>query len=458
MLRHGLIVCCALMSLTSHSLAQTTAPVGTRQETSTNLQQHKTTTVGTKIPTAIFDYVAREEPAYKWELISERETDAGRIFQLRMTSQTWHGIVWQHQMVICEPKLVRHPQHAILYVNGGSLQNINREPRDIGVFMTMATLSGGLVASVYQVPNQPLFDNRYEDDLITETWLRYLKTGDKTWPLLFPMAKSAVKAMDTVQAVAKTKLQRDISGFVITGASKRGWTSWLTPVVDSRIKGTAPIVIDTLNFQKQIGYQKKMWGKFSEQIVDYTSKGLVKLQNENEADRSLREMMDPWTYREKLTLPKLIVNGTNDRYWCVDAVNNYWDDLKGPKFVLQVPNAGHNLKGGRDRAVATLASFFDHIASDRSLPQLDWKYAEATKTLTISSNPPARTATLWLAKSADGDFRDDEFIAKKITLDANGEGKIVVPAETDKTTAFFAEYSFGFGPAKWSLSSTVWRR
>ena len=410
-----------------------------------------------KVPQAIFDYVQREEPVYEWKIVSAHESDAGQTIVLRMKSQTWHDIVWEHQMVICEPKLVRHPNHAILFVNGGSQHKLDQPPRDVGQFMAIATLSGGVVASVYQVPNQPLFDQRYEDDLISETWLRYLKTQDATWPLLFPMAKSAVKAMDTVQAVAKSKLQRDIKGFVITGASKRGWTSWLTPVVDQRVKGTAPMVIDTLNFRKQIRHQHDSWGRFSEQIADYTRKGLVKLENENIRERTLREMMDPWTYRERLTLPKLIVNGSNDPYWCVDAINNYWPDLQGPKLTLQLPNAGHGLKNGREKVVATIAHFFEFVAEDKKLPRLTWNYADDSHALTVTSQPPARSAQVWLATSADGDFRDDAFRSVELPLN-NGGGSLTLDLPANQKAAFFAEMTWGVGPARWSLSSTVWRR
>jgi PhoPQ-activated pathogenicity-related protein len=63
---------------------------------------------------------------------------------------------------------------------------------------------------------------------------------------------------------------------------------------------------------------------------------------------------------------KLLINGVNDPYWTTDALNLYWDDLPGDKWVTYVPNAGHNLeqhadgKKDRTRAVNALAAFARH--------------------------------------------------------------------------------------------------
>ena len=63
--------------------------------------------------------------------------------------------------------------------------------------------------------------------------------------------------------------------------------------------------------------------------------------------------MDPYTYRGRVTQPKLIVNATNDPYWVVDAMKFYWHDLVGPKYALQAPNAGHGLDGQREFVLAS---------------------------------------------------------------------------------------------------------
>ena len=100
------------------------------------------------------------------------------------------------------------------------------------------------------------------EDLVTDTG---------TWEL----DGTTVKAMDALQAFSKKQFEVEVKDFVLTGASKRGWTTWLTAAVEPRIKAIAPMVIDTLNMQKQMPHQKASYSDYSEQIKDYTERGLV---------------------------------------------------------------------------------------------------------------------------------------------------------------------------------------
>jgi PhoPQ-activated pathogenicity-related protein len=312
------------------------------------------------------------------------------------------------------------------------------------------------VALLHQVPNQPLLGDRKEDDLISETFLRYLDTKDATWPLLFPMAKSAVRAMDALEEIALEKHQTKIERFVVTGASKRGWTTWLSAVVDDRVAGIAPIVIDTLNFPAQMRHQKATWGFYSEQIADYTLKGLVDVMLK-QPEIPLWQWVDPYTYRSELSLPKLLINGTNDRYWVVDAMNMYWDDLKGPKCVHYAPNAGHSLDGGRDKALTTLAVFAQHIALGESMPGLSWKHDDDGDKLrlTLRSTPKPQTVRLWTAHSDDKDFRPDEWKATDVNPNESGDYVALVDKPENGFVAFFGEAVYKAGPHEYSLSTQI---
>ncbi|MFO1093418.1 MAG: PhoPQ-activated protein PqaA family protein [Planctomycetaceae bacterium] len=411
------------------------------------------------LPAAIFEYAERAEPAYKWNLIGTRNLPQGVVHQLHLVSQTWHDIVWEHDLLVYEPRRLDHPEHMLLFVTGG--QN-GRLPGDdeLALGSTLANLCGARVASLHQVPNQPLLGDRVEDDLITETWLKYLATGDETWPLLFPMVKSAHKAMDALEEFARSELRQPVTGFVITGGSKRGWTSWLTPLVDHRVIATAPIVIDTLNFPVQTKNQLDTWGQYSEQIADYTSKGLVKPPGAplTEREERLWKMMDPYTYRSALNLPKLIVNGTNDRYWVVDAVKFYWDDLEGLKYIREVPNAGHGLGDGREGAFRSVAAFFRHAALGKSLPNLTWRHTQSEKQsqLTLATDTPPVAARLWTATSGSRDFREAPWSSTLLNREAGDYVGNVARAQ-GRHLALFGELEFDLNGLKYSLTTRVFQ-
>jgi PhoPQ-activated pathogenicity-related protein len=411
--------------------------------------------VDDEIPTALQDYVAADDDSYEWKILRKESSSGALFYDIDLTSQTWQGIPWKHALTAFVPANIQYKDTVLLFIYGGSTGNrLGEEDRQMG--QKLAAAAQMPVAFLSQVPNQPLLGDRKEDDLISETFLRYLDTKDQKWPLLFPMVKSAVKAMDALEEIAQQEHGVDIQRFVVTGGSKRGWTTWLSAVADDRVAGIAPIVIDTLNFPAQMKHQKETWGQYSEQIADYTLKGLVDVMLK-QPDVPLWRWVDPYTYRSELNLPKLVINGTNDRYWVIDALNLYWDDLVGEKHVLYVPNAGHGLDGGREGALTTLAVFAQTIALQTSLPQLEWNHDDDgdRMKLTVRSSPAPNSVRLWTAHSEDKDFRPDKWEASEIT--ANGDGTYV--AHVDKPAsghvAFFAEARYPFGDVEYALSTQL---
>lgn len=354
----------------------------------------------------LIEYVNQPDAAFRWEVEDRQSTTEGTVYSLKLTSQVWQGIVWEHQLRVYEPSEIKYPELMLLLISGGS-QGRKPRPEDALLGFGLTRLCGARCAVLFQVPNQPLLDGKKEDDLIAETFTLYMKTGDESWPLLFPMVKSAVRAMDALQEWAKQERKPSPKQFVVTGASKRGWTTWLTTAVDSRIAAIAPMVIDTLNMRQQMPNQLKVWGEYSEQLNDYTSRGMMEKFETPENLRLLR-MVDPYYYLDRITLPKLIINGTNDRYWTLDALRFYWDELKGPKQVVYVPNAGHDLKENRNYALNGIGALFRHVAANRPMPAISWKYndgKDGVLRLEISAVPTPKSVQLWVARSDSLDFR-----------------------------------------------------
>jgi PhoPQ-activated pathogenicity-related protein len=352
-------------------------------------------------------------------------------------------------------------RQALLYIDGGrwnpeyeAADKPALPPRAATIFTHLAESIRAPVAVVRQVPFQPIFDKR-EDALIAYTFDRYLQTGEADWPLLLPMVKAAMRAMDTVQAVARERWDLPIDRFTVTGASKRGWTSWLTAANDPRVASVAPMVIDMLNIPTQIRLQHEAFGALSDQIQDYEG---IRLPERIDSDRGreLMEMVDPYSYRTQLTQPKLILLGTNDRYWPLDALSAYWDALPEPKRVLYVPNQGHSMKD-LQRVVGALSAVHRYSARDERLPSLSWAFSSSGKDLQLAvraERKPGRVV-FWSASSASQDFRDATWSSHSCHTSAHGF-LCTRPVSRAPFTAGYSEVTFKErGQQDFSLSTAV---
>src|SRR5581483_9616972 len=284
-------------------------------------------------------------------------------------------------------------------------------------------------------------------------------TKDENWPLLFPMVKSVVKAMDALQAFAAGDWKQPVELFVVSGLSKRGWTTWLTAAADKRVAAIAPMVIDTLNMGAQMPKQIEAFGAFSERLQPYVKRGLLPIPQTPEG-RRLLSMVDPWSYRDRFSMPKFIVNGSNDFYWVTDALNLYWKDLPGDKWVLYVPNTGHDLlqpnPDSMNRLLNGVAAFTRHQMSGKPMPALKWNYEPSGSKLrlTVDSSAAPKAARLWVAEAPNADFRTATW--KKRPVEISG-GTIVgeVSAPERGYLAFFGELDYDDQGMTYQLSTQI---
>lgn len=402
-------------------------------------------------------YIAAKDDTYSWTEKTTSKLEGGaEVTVLRLTSQTWQGMKWHHWMHVIVPDKLKHTDQAMLAIAGGS--NTKTEPgptlMEVRLLKDVAIQTGSIIAIIEQVPNQPILDGRTEDKIIAYTFSQYLDTGDESWPALLPMTKAAIRAMDAVQEYAKQKRSAEIRKFFVTGASKRGWTTWMTAAFDPRVEAIAPMVIDTLNFPKQTALQAESFGgKPSDEISEYTELKLQERMN-SEAGKRLVQMIDPYSYLDRLTMPKLIVLGTNDRYWPVDAVKLYFGDLKGEKYIHEVPNAGHGLGAG---VIEAVGAFYEEILENHDRPKFSWKCAAGEEECVTTLNAvdlPVKVE-LWTATSETRDFRDAKWTPEVVPGDdGKWEARVKVPEKGFTASHLRLTYKSESG-VEYALSTNV---
>jgi PhoPQ-activated pathogenicity-related protein len=369
------------------------------------------------VKTALDRYVATPDPAYTYALAATIPGKGYSAFVFDMTSQTWRSpnevdrTAWRHWLTIIAPERVDH-RTALLYITGGNTGSAAPREADENL-ARIATLTHSIVAELRMVPNQPLTfaDDklpRTEDAIIAYTWDKYLRGGDDQWPLRLPMTKAAVRAMDTVTAVCKERAL-PIDGFVVSGASKRGWTAWSTAAVDTRVVGVVPLVIDMLNIVPSFKHHLATYGYYAPAVADYENAGVMDHQD-SPRYKALMAIEEPWEYRDRLTMPKFMVNAAGDQFFLPDSWQFYFRELKGAKQLRYVPNADHSLRGSD--AWTSVLAWYHALLTGAAMPRFEWK-VEADGAIRVTTGTAPSDVTLWqLTNPGARDFRLSSIGAK----------------------------------------------
>ena len=424
--------------------------------------------------TALDRYVAAPDPSYKYELVSSVPGSGYTTHVIELTSQTWRApnevdrTVWKHWLLVVKPDEVKHSK-AFLYITGGNNNSAAPKSADENL-VRVATMTKSIVAEVRMVPNQPLVfsddpakKQRVEDEIIAYTWDKFVKGGDDLWPLRLPMTKAAVRAMDTVIDFCGKAANGNIKvdGFVVAGGSKRGWTTWTTAVVDKRVVAIAPIVIDLLNIIPSFQHHLAVYGYYAPAVGDYETMGLMN-QQDNPRYKALMKIEEPYEYRQRLTMPKLLVNATGDQFFVPDSWQFYYRDLLGDNRLRYVPNAEHSLRGS-DAWFSVLA-WYNAILNQTPVPQYDWKI-EKDGSVRVTTKDKPTEVKLWQA--TNGGARDFRLTSigprwKATPLTAQADGSYVAKIAPPKTgfTAYMVELTFPSGlalaPFKFTTGVKVW--
>jgi PhoPQ-activated pathogenicity-related protein len=424
--------------------------------------------------TALDRYIAKPDPSYSWKLVSTMAGQGYKGFVIDLTSQTWRSAAevdrpaWKHWLTIVKPDKATSTK-ALLFIGGGD--NGDPQPTTINERLVgFATETGTVVAGLGMVPNQPLFfadskdKGRSEDDLIAYSRVKQMATHDDTWLVRLAMVKSGVRALDAVQEFMASDAggRVKINEFVVSGGSKRGWTTWLVAAVDKRVIAIMPTVIDALNSETITRHHYEAYGFFSPALKDYVNHKLFPDKIGTPEYQHILAIEDPFNYRnrDRLKIPKYLVNASGDQFFLPDNSQFYFGELQGEKYLRYVPNVKHNLAGSDARE--SLLAYYQSIINGRPRPQFSWK-KEKDGSLVVTVKDKPREVNLWQATNPTArDFRVDTigeaYTSTPLKEDAAGAyvGRVNKPAKG--FTAFFVELVYDSGgkyPFKFTTEVSV---
>ena len=257
--------------------------------------------------------------------------------------------LWWHYLFVIVPNDVKWLNNGTLWITGFSNTNAppNTDSEDIITAAALAMSTGIITGSLFQVcllfvhpyvvtfliwlstyiyimlqiPNEhiifaadPKKQSRTEDAVIAYTWDHFLRdTTQPEWLVRFPMVKASVRAMDAMKEFCQYKFPEmgtSLDYFGVSGASKRGWTTWLVGAVDpSRVMLIIPVVLDAINFVAVEHHEFKSYGAWSFALTDYADMEIMtRIDDPNML--LLQQMEDPYFYRFIVYSLKYAVNST----------------------------------------------------------------------------------------------------------------------------------------------------
>ncbi|MES1910864.1 MAG: hypothetical protein MHM6MM_003390 [Cercozoa sp. M6MM] len=419
---------------------------------------------------SVAEYAKKDDGAFEWRdtfqnAVGDCPRKPGvqwRASVLHVTSQRWldetyvNKVIWQHQLAVVEPVQEDEPVSSrtwLMWATGGKHPALDKDfdfdDFEFKRLIDIACASLTPVAGVYQVPYQPLQwkgedRNRGEDNLIAATWRSFIEaspTERREMPhqlLQFPMAKTVIRAMDAVQQWARRMDMVPPEDFILSGASKRGWTTWLAAAVEGsvahggRVRAHLPVVLDLLDVDAQLQRHFQSYNGWSFVLKPYKEEAITGYLGTPEATEMLSHI-DP-VHRLRAThgngdgnnyddMTTLIISSTADEFLLPDDVSHFWPmrpralnqlSKSSPFFgVSMQPNCNHAAIPCMPDLLKQLTQVTRMITRGQALPKIEWSVSEQgeIKATVAESTALPTKVLLWSASTIPGAKRRDFRIA-----------------------------------------------
>jgi PhoPQ-activated pathogenicity-related protein len=205
-------------------------------------------------------------------------------------------------------------------------------------------------------------------------------------------------------------------------------------------------VIDVVNVRAAKMNHYASYGFWAPAVGDYT-RHKVHERFDTPQYAELLRTVDPYSYRDRLTMPKFLVNAAGDQYFPPDSSKFYFHDLQGVKYLRYVPNVNHSLRGSDARE--GILAYYRAVLNGSPLPKFTWQ-VQKDGSIAVKTEDRPIEVNLWQATNPKArDFRLESIGPgyKKTSLPVRSDGVYEVRVDKPEKgwTAFFAELVFPSG-------------
>jgi PhoPQ-activated pathogenicity-related protein len=407
---------------------------------------------------ALDAYVGKPDPAFGWKVVNKISGPGYHAAVLELTSQSWltpqavDHTVWKHWLTVIVPDKVQH-RTGFLFITGGKIDD--PAPGKVTErFAKMAVETGSVVSELDDVPNQPLrFTEdpkpRVEDEIIAYQQAKFAKDRDPMELLRLPMVKSGTAAMTAVQQYLARDEKLPLDHFVVSGGSKRAWTTWLVGALDSRVVGIIPIVINVLDVDATAIHHWEAMGYFSPALKDYVDNGLIPNMIGKPGLAAVNTIEDPLNYRDRpsMKMPKYVINAVGDEYFPPDNTKFGYHLLPQVKRLRMIPNSKHSTAGTDINE--SMTAFYAAVLNHTPIPDYSWSVGKDGAIVLHSARKPMEVY-LWQGTNPTArDFRVDTigktFSSTRLAPQKDGTFRGNVPKPKAGFTAYFLEVLYPSG-------------
>jgi PhoPQ-activated pathogenicity-related protein len=195
-------------------------------------------------------------------------------------------------------------------------------------------------------------------------------------------------------------------------------------------------------------------------VGNYVEEGIMDWMGTREFERLL-SLTEPYSFRDRYDMPKLLLNATGDQFFLPDSWQFYWSDLPGEKHLRYVPNSEHSMR--ETDALMTLGAFYQDILTETPRPEFDWSIEEGAIVIRTNEEHAPQSITLWQAHNPDArNFQVDAigraWTSTEVPLKEDGVYRLEVEPKQEGYTAFYGELTFANGndqPLKFSTGVVV---